>query len=441
MKKALLINPWFYDFKGYDEWMKPLGLLRIASILKNEGWAISFIDCLKRDQKTNNIYGCGKYPYIEIDKPEIYKGIKRRYKKYGISESNFYEELQSISKPDIILIGSTMTYWYPGVFETIKIAKTHFKEVPIILGGIYATLCYDHALNNSSADYIFKGTDINDFLTLTQNITGKKAICSYEDFKNHPSPSYNLLNPTKSIAVVTSLGCPFRCTYCASSILYSKISNTDPITLAEIISKEIENMNITDMAFYDDALMLNYENNCAKFISKIRSRFPEMRFHTPNALHAKYIDKKTAEHMKLNGFETIRLGFEFADSNLQTKSGGKVSTKDINTATENLLSAGFNNRDIALYIMCGAPECGVETIEKAIETCKDLKVRSQLVEYSPIPSTKMWHSFPQTDTILAKDPLFHNNTYHIYKETVIPLEEYNRLKRLSNKYNSQILDS
>ena len=40
-----------------------------------------------------------------------------------------------------------MTYWYPGVFKLIEITRKFFKEVPIILGGIYATLCYEHAKN------------------------------------------------------------------------------------------------------------------------------------------------------------------------------------------------------------------------------------------------------------------------------------------------------
>ncbi len=38
-----------------------------------------------------------------------------------------------------------MTYWYPGVTAAIRLAKEHFPGVPVILGGIYASLCPDHA--------------------------------------------------------------------------------------------------------------------------------------------------------------------------------------------------------------------------------------------------------------------------------------------------------
>ncbi|GAI31851.1 unnamed protein product, partial [marine sediment metagenome] len=37
----LLINPWIYDFTAYDFWSKPLGLLYIASILREQGYEIS----------------------------------------------------------------------------------------------------------------------------------------------------------------------------------------------------------------------------------------------------------------------------------------------------------------------------------------------------------------------------------------------------------------
>ena len=59
-------------------------------------------------------------------------------------------------KPDLIGITSGMTYWYPGVFKLIEITKKFFQGIPIILGGIYATLCYDHAKKHSGADIVFK---------------------------------------------------------------------------------------------------------------------------------------------------------------------------------------------------------------------------------------------------------------------------------------------
>ena len=73
----------------------------------------------------------------------------------------FREELSKINKPDIILVTSMLTYWYPGVFRAIWLIKEKFNDVPVVLGGIYATLCFEHAKKFSSADYIVKGWDLN----------------------------------------------------------------------------------------------------------------------------------------------------------------------------------------------------------------------------------------------------------------------------------------
>ena len=45
-KKILLINPWIYDFAAYDFWLKPLGLLYLGSLLRQNSHQVHFIDCL-----------------------------------------------------------------------------------------------------------------------------------------------------------------------------------------------------------------------------------------------------------------------------------------------------------------------------------------------------------------------------------------------------------
>ena len=46
--RLLLINPWIYDFAAFNLWVEPIGLLSIASILREHGYELDFIDCLDR---------------------------------------------------------------------------------------------------------------------------------------------------------------------------------------------------------------------------------------------------------------------------------------------------------------------------------------------------------------------------------------------------------
>ncbi|MFB0509730.1 MAG: radical SAM protein, partial [bacterium] len=148
MKKLLLVNPWIYDFKAFDFWMKPLGLLYVGSMLRSSGYEVKLIDCLDRyhpvllkavgDMPKVDKFGRGKFYAEELEKPELLKTIKRRFKRYGMPKPVLKEILETTEPPDAILVTSIMTYWYLGVSDTIKTLKEHFPDVPVILGGIYA---------------------------------------------------------------------------------------------------------------------------------------------------------------------------------------------------------------------------------------------------------------------------------------------------------------
>ena len=67
------------------------------------------------------------------------------------------EDLSGIETPDIILVTSAMTYWYTGVQETIGMVREIFPKTPVVLGGVYATLCPDHARQHCGADEVLTG--------------------------------------------------------------------------------------------------------------------------------------------------------------------------------------------------------------------------------------------------------------------------------------------
>ena len=76
-RTVLLINPPIYDFAAYDFFNKPLGLLYLASFLRQAGYEIRYIDCLDRNHPSladvpnlpvTRPNGTGKY-YHETLKP------------------------------------------------------------------------------------------------------------------------------------------------------------------------------------------------------------------------------------------------------------------------------------------------------------------------------------------------------------------------------------
>lgn len=445
MKKPslLLINPWIYDFKAYDFWMKPLGLLYIARILDDEGYELHFIDCLDRHHPRippgfpmrSASYGRGSYYCEEVPKPPLYRQIPRRYKRYGIPIDAFRESLNAIPSPDAILITSSMTYWYPGVLKAVELAKERFPEIPVLLGGTYCRLCPDHARENSRADIIFSSAEVDSLLEILGRITGNKPRHQFCDFKSYPAPYLEMLHNPLYMPILTSTGCPFSCTYCATASLFPHFSQKDPLRLADEIESLLRVVETEDVAFCDDALLVDFESHLEILLGEIQRRGLSLRFHTPNAIHARFVSPSAARMLKRAGFHTIRLGLEFSGAAMQDSTGGKVTDSLMEAAIAHLQAAGFSPEQIGVYILTGTPGLHFDDIRKALVAVHRWKALCTLAQYSPIPHTAMGDSFYENDPHRSSDPLYHNNTYHAYRSTVLPFEEYRALKHLSLELN------
>ena len=127
----LFVTPWIYDFAAFDFWMKPLGLLSLAALFRTNGYAVSYLDCLidydfedqayQKSKRTD--HGTGHFHKEAIDKPSSLCAFPRRYYRYGIPTGLFRQRLHAISPPDMVLVTCMMTYWYPGVQETIRVIR------------------------------------------------------------------------------------------------------------------------------------------------------------------------------------------------------------------------------------------------------------------------------------------------------------------------------
>jgi hypothetical protein len=180
IRNILLINPWIHDFAAYDFWNKPMGLLSLASLLRMNGANVFFLDCLDPYHPDmtyakqcllpkRKMSGEGTYAKEQIPKPTVLKHVPRNYNRYGIKPEIFVKYAKSIPKPDLVMITSMMTYWYPAVFDMVTLAHQAFPGIPVILGGNYVTLIPEHA-SRSGADFILPGPGELSIPPLLKNI-------------------------------------------------------------------------------------------------------------------------------------------------------------------------------------------------------------------------------------------------------------------------------
>jgi radical SAM superfamily enzyme YgiQ (UPF0313 family) len=425
----LLINPWIADFAAYNLWIKPLGLLYIASLLRENGFRVTLIDCLDFNIKTKR-YGDGKFLKTKIEKPFPLKSIPRNYSRYGIPEEMLLKRLSYIEeKPDLIGITSGMTYWYPGVFKLIEITRKFFKKVPIILGGIYAALCYEHAKKYSGVDIVFNGRVELEVLKFIEDLTGSKLRTPNSELRTDIYPAFDLYPNIYYVCILSSRGCPFRCTYCASPILSIGFVRRDSIKVVEEIEYWTKKYHVKNIAFYDDALLVDPSKYIIPILREIIGRGIQCNFHTPNGLHIKEIDEEVANLLFQVGFKTIRLGFETSNEETQIETGGKVDNQELQRAIKYLRKVGYMSEEIGVYVMAGLPGQRVEEVEESIAYVRETGAKPMLVEYSPIPHTPLFEKAKKMSQFdIENEPLYHNNSILPCQWKDFTLKDYKRVK-------------
>ncbi len=415
------MNPWIADFAAFNFWVRPLGLYTVAEWLNSIGEEVILLDCLSPFKAP------GRFRREKVSLPiSIRPPIKRSFARYGIARSEFKRRLQQCGKFDAVFITSVMSYWYPGISWVVKEIREEIGKIPIILGGIYATLWTEHAQNNLQVDLVCKGPlEVNkekicNFLGLSRRQTEKKAWYKLP-----------LWDGVDYCAVRTAIGCPFRCTYCASRILTPCFSQraVDEVT-KELI--HLKKLGVRQVAFYDDALLVNFNQRLAPILDELERRRIRFSFHTPNGLHARLINEQVAKRLVDAGFKSVRLSLETVNANRQQETGGKVSSLDLERAINHLLKAGMEPSAIGVYLLVGLPGQNLDEVEESIRYVKALGVRPYLAEFSPIPGTVEWDRLEGQGVVSrSMDPLLTNNTIFFRLFTNYDMDRFRALKLLA----------
>lgn len=441
---VLIVQPRIHDFAAFDLWNRPLGWLNLAAHLEAAGARVELIDALDRFQPlARNLprrkhrldeFGCGHYYSEEIEKPGPVGWVPRRFQAFGLPLDRVCQLIEDCEKPDIVLTGCTMTYWYPGVIGAVKLVRDRWPQTAIGVAGIYAILCANHAREHTGADFVYSGSVFTGLLAQMEEITG--ISLSKPSAQEFITPAYRLMSDHRSLPLQLSCGCPYRCTYCASHLLSPRYRKRNPDAVVGMMSDCAERWGTIDWAFYDDALLHDRDSHFMPTMDLIEKRPCRWRFHTPNALHCRMIDDRCAEIMLRCGFETIRLGLEFTDPETQAATGDKVNWKEYETALEHLFHAGFRREQIGTYVMAlypgQKPADLLESCRRVFEAGSPIR----LAMYSPIPGTVDFaRERPDWRFDPSDDPLLQNPSLAPYRSRDFPFEEYQQIKRQVNRWN------
>ncbi|MCX7847548.1 MAG: radical SAM protein [bacterium] len=234
----------------------------------------------------------------------------------------------------------------------------------------------------------------------------------FASFAEWPAPALDLYPHLSYIPWRTSRGCVNSCAYCATPFLCPRFEETLPAHAADAFLKLYDLRPAPDVAFYDDALLVNASKRLLPFLDHVCTALPNLRWHTPNGMHVRCVTAPIAERLYAAGFTTLRLGLETVNPARLASTGPKYAFNDVARCLSALTAAGFRPNTIGVYLLMGLPGQTVDEVRTAILYTREyLGLNVKLAEYSPVPHTSLWPAaVAESPVPIAREPLWHNNS-------------------------------
>jgi radical SAM superfamily enzyme YgiQ (UPF0313 family) len=277
------------------------------------------------------------------------------------------------------------------------VCKERWPNVPVVLGGMHATSAVDSLLKEEAIDYVCRGEAESIIVDLVrtchegrdpesvQGIIGRSKASRenaplIDDLDEIPYPAWHLLpmheyvecGRARSIekieqdheaTIVTTRGCPFRCTFCASwtvhgrEMRYRSVENV----LGELRILR-ERYGVTSVIPEDDLFTVKKPRIIA-LCEAVAEEFPGLTFQFPNGLSVATLDEDVVRAMCKMGMKVANIAIESGSDYVQRK----IIKKNVNLdrarrVVQTCRDLGITTR---CYFILGFPG---ETREQVMET-------------------------------------------------------------------------
>ncbi len=387
-----------------------MGLLVALAMLRQCGCAVALMDALEQTWcdvpwPRPRPDGRGPYPKTEVPKPNILQAVPRRFCRYGHDPARVEAALSALAPPpELVLITSLMTYWYPGVTEAVALCRRLWPKVPIAVGGIYPTLCPEHA-RHLEADLLVAGP--------LEKPSNWAALWGLMGTTPPPLPehagfvfAHDLYSFPDFGVVLGSRGCPYACAYCASRILSPGFRQAPAQVVLHSLA-QLYHQGLRHIAFADDALLVRPETWLWEALDFCAHH--GLTMHTPNAVHVRALTPAVCRRLWRGGVRTLRLGLETLD--FSHRLDVKLTLAEWDQAAAAVREAGFGPEQIRAYVLFGLPDQDDDALMATIMAAGRRGIPVELAFYSPIPGTVLFsaaqHASPWP---LAEEPLTHNSS-------------------------------
>lgn len=408
----------------------PLGIAYIAAVLEKNGYKVRVYD---------------PAPY---EKPHLKKTIEW-------------------FKPDIICI-SCMTPSFPRACRMARKIKENF-DIPIVFGGVHATVAPEETLKNGFVDYIIAGEGENALLELLKVMSdggNPKGVLGLgyregrglrinpprpliEDLDSLPFPARHLFSGwyfrrfvlfrglwIKAGNMVSSRGCPYNCSYCSSRLMFGRrVRFRSPKNVVDEMEHLLKKYRLRGIALSDDTFTCN-EKRAIEICREIRKRKLDFVWRVQGRVDT--ISDRLVGELVRAGCIQIDIGVESGSERILKVLQKGITPEQVIRAFRILKK--YRIRTCATF-MIGSPTETHEDIELTRELARKIKADyTQFFITTPFPGTEMYND------IVAEDPSFSRIPYDHFicgGENLVPLIKntipHSELVKLQKDLNEEFM--
>jgi radical SAM superfamily enzyme YgiQ (UPF0313 family) len=205
-----------------------------------------------------------------------------------------------------------------------------------------------------------------------------------------PMPDRRMMRVRPHSNMLTSRGCPYTCSFCASTRFWPNIRYVSPEAMIEEIRHLRDVYGVRYITFHDDLFIANVKRLEAFHELVMREGLPGAGFRFSCASSATRITDDMARMLKEMNFVSVSMGLESGNQEVLTRLKGRAFKVDTNEkAVQTLHRHGIHPH--ASFII-GEPQ---ETLEQMQETYDFIRRNPlslvNIYVLTPLPGTPVWH--------------------------------------------------
>jgi anaerobic magnesium-protoporphyrin IX monomethyl ester cyclase len=406
IRRVLLIYPPVYDIRFVDTMVvPPMGIMYLAAFVRDQV-DVRLLDAVVEDP-SHRVPAANDMELVGLGYDEIIRRVQQ-------------------FQPDLVGFSCIFSSQMQSIRQLAKRIKTEVDpDMVLVAGGTHPSFLPEQTLNSSDLDYIVlgegeltfrglidahnRGTGLEGLDGIAYRDGGRvevhprtrwvenlddlpfpaRDLLPMEDYFRYNIPMLLIWKKRRNTPIITSRGCPYRCTFCSSTAHWGhRFRPRSPDNVLAEIQHLRDTYNVQELKFQDDNLTLIKKRAQAIFQGMI-DRGLAMPWNTPNGVAIWTLDEELIRTMKQSGCYHLCLALESGDPEVLKNIINKPV--DLDEAREVVRLCRKYKISPWANVIIGFPGETLAQVHNTLRFARELKLDNLLpFIFNPLPGSQLW---------------------------------------------------